>query len=599
MFKKDQIIEVEGAEYKLDKKKGEGGAGTVWTAESGGQQFAIKYIKSESLLNDKSGNKIARFKAEISFSKHATHRNIVKVIAEGNHQGTPFYVMPFYSRTLRQVIDEEEKADMLIKYILKICAALKYIHRKGIRHRDIKPENILIDGNNLVLADFGIAHFKEYGLTKKSDWLANRNYMAPEQKTKNNVHNVHEAADVYALGLIVNECFTKQNPAGSQFKKIADSYPLFYELDNLVENMTRNAAADRIAIDSVIAQIKFIHQQLKKNLEDIRCDLEIESPPLELKSSIIRKIYRRASEDILFGKYLFETHSRSELNRYNRNWHMKVGYRVDYFLYNLYIQERLLQICKAKFEYESNIYRKDNWHQTLDLINNDKHTSLYLQLSVFLEKYDLKHNGYPLLDLSGQILKYFSSCADYHCVEILERMQEIEDSAKYNLTSAPIIFIVIALKQGIVEKRGALSDGINGFGGRFEFRFENHILIDWDRTQEYEYNEDEEELLYSYNLEKEEELQQILAAFRRKWKMTYSNIDDDYYSIKFSTINQFERFSSYALSIAKPHYIFEGDVLDILEEPNYVGNMVELKLGKVFDIPNTLAQILGLKEVHA
>lgn len=599
MLKKGQIFEVEGIEYILSKKVGEGGTGEVWSAESNEQWFAIKYVKSEVLEKDKSGVKLARFEAEIAFCENANHRNIVKIITKGDREGTLFYIMPYYTKTLRQVIEEEKSADALINYILKLCAAVKYIHRNGIRHRDIKPENILIEGRNLVLADFGVAHFKEYGLTKKNDWLANRNYMAPEQKIKNNALNVDEAADIYALGLIINECFTKVNPAGSNMKKIADSYPLLHELDRLVETMIRQDAADRISIATVQMQIKFTYQQLKKKLADIRYDLEIETRPLAIKNQIKRKIYKRASEDILFGKYLFETHSRSDLNRYNRNWHMKVGYKVDYFLYNLYIQERLLQVCKAKFEYESNIYRNDCWYQPLDLKNDDNHKSLYLQLSVFLEKYDLKQNGYSLLDLSGQILKYFSSCADYHCVEILDQIQDIEESAKYNLTSAPIIFIVTALKQGVLEMSDALSDGINGIGGRFEFVFEHHILIDWDRAQNYESNEDEAELVYSYNVEKEEELQHVLTAFRHEWNITYSQIDDDYYSIKFSTINQFKKFSRYALSIAKPHYIFEGDVLDILRDPNYVGNMVELKLGKVFDIPNTIAQVLGLKDIHA
>lgn len=29
------------------------------------------------------------------------------------------------------------------------------MHNKGIFHRDIKPENILVQGNNIKLADFG------------------------------------------------------------------------------------------------------------------------------------------------------------------------------------------------------------------------------------------------------------------------------------------------------------------------------------------------------------------------------------------------------------------------------------------------------------
>ncbi|WP_293929463.1 serine/threonine-protein kinase [Sphingobacterium sp. UBA6320] len=595
MFKENQLIQVQGTEYRLVKIKGEGGSGTVWTAESGGDKFAIKYIKTDKI----STAKLSRFHAEIEFSKDANHRNILKLIAEGTHEETPFYVMPYYSKTLRQVINEEKDRDVLIKYILKICAAIKYIHRKGIKHRDIKPENILIDHNDLVLADFGIAHFNEKGYTKKGEWLANRNYMAPEQKLRNNALNITISADIYALGLIINECFTKQNPAGTRFKRIADTYPLLYELDTLVENMIMQEPTDRIDIDSVITQIKFIYQQLKKNLRFIKYDLELFGPPQKIKSNTLREIYKRASEDILFGKYLFDTHSSKELNRYNHNWHMKIGYTVSDFIYKLYVQEQILQECKLSFLKESGYYSENTSLQTRSLEENEKYELLYSKLSNIVKVYDLKREGYSVVDLTGQILKYFSSCSEYRCEKILGYLPDIEMRAKENLKNNPIIWIVSYLKDRIIENADALSNGINGLGGRFKFRFEDHILIDWDRTQHYDYNDDQEVLVYDYYIEKQEELKQILITFQQKWKITFSEIDEEHYSIKFNTFNQFKKFSEYALSISKPHYIFEGDVLDILREPKRVGNMVELILGKVFDIPTTVAQILGLKEVHA
>src|SRR5690606_11452148 len=113
--------------------------------------------------------KIARFKNEIEFYKTSNHKNIIKVIADGKIDGKPCYVMPLYSRTFKDLIIKEKNASKLISYILKLCNALQYIHKKGIIHRDIKPENVLIKGRNLVLADFGIAHFKDFKLTKKGD----------------------------------------------------------------------------------------------------------------------------------------------------------------------------------------------------------------------------------------------------------------------------------------------------------------------------------------------------------------------------------------------------------------------------------------------
>ena len=330
MFKKKEIIEFGGTQYKLKEQKGSGGSGTVWTAESNGTNFAIKYINSEN------SDKIARFKSEILFCKNTVHKNIVKVISEGVHKEKPYYIMPHYSKTLRDVIDSENDVDTLIRYILKLCNAVKFIHKKGVLHRDIKPENILIEGNELVLADFGIAHFKDHHHTKKNDWLANRNYMAPEQKLKNNAKNIYKAADIYALGLIINECFTKQNPAGSRFRLIADVYPLFFEIDTLVENMIRQRQEDRYNIETVEAQLKFLYKKIKHEIEEVEFYLKEDIAPKTVSKSLLNQIVKRASQDILFGKYVFHRLTDQQLRSYNHNWHMKITYSVDDLLFNLY-----------------------------------------------------------------------------------------------------------------------------------------------------------------------------------------------------------------------------------------------------------------------
>lgn len=593
MFKKNQEIEVEGVKYKLEEQKGSGGSGTVWSAFDNGNKVAIKYINQGKLSTDKLG----RFKQEIAFSKKSNHKNVIKVTAEGSLEEDTFYVMPYFPLTLRDIINDQSDTEVLIRYILKICQAVSYIHKRNIIHRDIKPENILIDGDKLVLADFGIAHFKDSKITRKGDLLANRNYMAPEQKLKNNSLNVDRAADIYSLGLIINECFTKQNLSGSKFKLVADSYPLLFELDNLIENMIRQKPEDRISIDSVYSELKFIYKKLKMNLKDIKYYLTFNEPPQKFNKKILNEIYVKASEDILFGKYLFNTHSNDEIEKYNENWHQKIGYTVDDFLFKMYVQEKILKLCRGKFEYESNVYRADNWYLPLHLDKNVKDQAIYNQLSVILEKYDLRAEGYSSFDLSGKILKYFSSCAHYHCDEILEQIERIEGEATNNLKSSPIIRIVSSLKFAIHQNLDNLKYGSNVSGRKFSF--EEHIDIDWDTTQHYELNDDDTELLDNMYSREEEKIQQILVECQRKWKTVFTKLDDESYSLKFATHTQFIKFRNYALDTAKPYYIFDGDVQHILRDPSFVGNAVELRLSTIFDIPTTLAQILAMKEIRA
>jgi hypothetical protein len=584
-------ITIGNTNYELIKTIGNGGSGVVWKAKSNGNEYAVKFINSDD------DNKIARFKKEIKFCKTGNHKNIIKIIADGEQNGKPYYVMPLYPRTFKNLIDTEKDADVLISFILKLCGALKFIHNKRIFHRDIKPENILITNKDLVLADFGIAHFKDFKLTKKGDLLANRNYAAPEQKEKNNSDNITEAADIFALGLIINECFTKQNPSGSDFKLIADSHPLYADLDNLVANMIKQNPDNRLNIDSIITEIKFIHHKIKQNLEDIATVLKEQTELLDIKKPVLRTIIRRASEDILFGTILFSSKSAKELNKYNHNWHMKIGYTVDNFLFNLYVQEQIHALCKRKFEYESNVYRRNHWHKGLDLENSEEHKSLYEQINDIVAKYKLSENGERIFDLSGEILKYFSACTDYHCKEILKGIKREEDLANTNLKNAPIIWIVQALKSSLRQSIEYLLNGIDGFAGRYDFNFTEHIAIDLEHTETYLDNYDDTELLDSHYTEKETQIQKILSELQKKWKVICNRLDEDAYSIKFKSYKQYEKFRKYALELSSPYYIFEGDVMHILEYPNFVGNMVKLKLGRIFDIPDTIAKIVGLRKI--
>lgn len=584
-------ITIDNTNYELTKTIGNGGSGVVWKAQSQGNEYAVKFINSDN------ANKIARFRNEIEFCKASNHKNIIKLIADGEQNGKPYYVMPLYPQTFKDLIDKEKDADVLISFILKLCGALKHIHNKRIFHRDIKPENILISNKDLVLADFGIAHFKDFKLTKKGDLLANRNYAAPEQKEKNDADSITEAADIFALGLIINECFTKQNPSGSDFKLIADSHPLYADLDNLVANMIKQNPDDRLNIDSIITEIKFIHHKIKQNLEDIATVLKEQTELLDIKKPLLRTIIRRASEDILFGKILFSSKSAKELNKYNHNWHMKIGYTVDDFLFNLYVQEKIHALCKGKFEYESNVYRRNHFYKGLNLENSEEHKSLYEQINDIVAKYKLSENGERLFDLSGEILKYFSACADYHCKEILKSIKQEEDLANTNLKNAPIILIVQALKSSLRQRIEYLLNGIHGLAERYDFNFTAHIAINLERTETYLDNHDDTELFNSHYREKETQIQKILSELQKKWKIICNKLDEDDYSVKFKSYKEYEKFRKYALELASPYYIFEGDVLHILEYPNFVGNMVELKLGRIFDIPDTLAKIVGLREI--
>lgn len=133
-------------------------------------------------------------------------------------------------------------------------------HLQGVVHRDLKPENVLYSKriNVLAVADFGVAHFTEDLLatqvvTGPAQRLANFLYAAPEQRVPGT--RVDARADIYALGLMLNEMFTGQVPHGTDYRQIGQVADQLGFLDGIVERMLRQSPTDRPASISEVKNL--------------------------------------------------------------------------------------------------------------------------------------------------------------------------------------------------------------------------------------------------------------------------------------------------------------------------------------------------------
>lgn len=301
-------------DFTLVKQIGQGGNGKVFSAkDSKGDDVAIKFVK-----RDESDKKFKRLKNEINFCEKCKHKNIVHVIDRGvfslDSEMYVFYVMPLYPETLRDKINKGLTPDEAIRIFVGIMQGLKYAHDKGAVHRDIKPENILFDSRNneLVICDFGIAHFSEDDLmtaieTKAGDRLANFQYAAPEQKIKGGAKNVNAKADIYSAALIFNEMFTKEVPQAIGYKKIADVNPEYVFLDRLFEMLYKQNPDERLfPADKVISQLHSLaefykNEQVKKQLEEVKIS---EISVIDFSASIVDKYYRDGNIVFVIDKSL-------------------------------------------------------------------------------------------------------------------------------------------------------------------------------------------------------------------------------------------------------------------------------------------------------
>lgn len=261
------------ASYSVTRLLGEGGAGNVYAVvDEHGTEFALKALKGGRIPSEK----LKRFRNEVAFCKRNVHSAIVSVVDDGFvlEQGLklPFYVMPRYRGTLRDHVKTLLPHDTVLRVYARLLDGVEAAHLNGVWHRDLKPENVLVGetAEDLVVADFGVAHFEQESLwtaveTAAGDRLANFSYAAPEQKQRGGA--VDARADIFALGLILNELFTGVVPHGKAHKTISEAAPQFSYLDPLVDRMmAQNPGARPASVAAVKAELiarghEFVSQQ--------------------------------------------------------------------------------------------------------------------------------------------------------------------------------------------------------------------------------------------------------------------------------------------------------------------------------------------------
>jgi serine/threonine-protein kinase len=202
-------------DFRLLKKLGEGGMGTVYKARqlSMDRDVALKVLP-KNLAKDK--DFVERFYREARSSAKLDHPNIVRGIAVGEERGFHYFAMEFVDGdTSEKLLTEQGKLKVgdAVKIAIDIAHALDHAHSKGMVHRDIKPENILITRDGTVkLADLGLAKQTDENssLTQTGSGFGTPYYMPPEQAR--NAKYVDNRSDLYALGATLYHLLTGKLP---------------------------------------------------------------------------------------------------------------------------------------------------------------------------------------------------------------------------------------------------------------------------------------------------------------------------------------------------------------------------------------------------
>ena len=204
----DELVAALAHRYDIERELGHGGMAIVYLARDArhGRRVAVKVLRPE--LATSLGAE--RFLREINIAARLTHPNILALYDSGEAAGMLYFVMPHVEgETLRERMAREHQlpVDEALAITRQVGLALDYAHEHGVVHRDIKPENILLVGDHVLVADFGLARALYSAgterLTESAVAVGTPAYMSPEQAAAD--PDVDGRTDLYSLACVLFE----------------------------------------------------------------------------------------------------------------------------------------------------------------------------------------------------------------------------------------------------------------------------------------------------------------------------------------------------------------------------------------------------------
>jgi eukaryotic-like serine/threonine-protein kinase len=201
--------------YRIEALLGTGAMGEVYRAHDPAidRLVAIKVVRPELVAGSGGEQLLERFRREARAAGRRFHPNIVAIWDFGDDNGTPFLVMELVEgQSLDQLIKSSGTLPPVrsVSIITQVLSALGFAHTNGIVHRDIKPSNVMVlPGDQVKVADFGIARLEASEFTIVGDLLGTPAYMAPEQLSGGPIDH---RTDLFATGVILFEMLTGVKP---------------------------------------------------------------------------------------------------------------------------------------------------------------------------------------------------------------------------------------------------------------------------------------------------------------------------------------------------------------------------------------------------
>jgi serine/threonine protein kinase len=187
--------------------------------KSTGELVAIKVLKKkykkwEDCLELRECRSLQKLHEE-SLSNKPGEENIIKLkqIIFIKKTGTLNLVFEYMETDLLELMKSREpkklSEDQIRDIMHQTLLGLSFMHKYGFFHRDMKPENLLLTGNKIKIADFGLAR-EIRSLPPYTEYVSTRYYRAPECILQSN--NYNSPIDIWGLGCIMAEMYLHPQP---------------------------------------------------------------------------------------------------------------------------------------------------------------------------------------------------------------------------------------------------------------------------------------------------------------------------------------------------------------------------------------------------
>jgi serine/threonine protein kinase len=177
-------------------------------------------------LNYANTKSLKKLQEAASTSSYKGIKNLIKLkeIIYIKETGVLNLIFEYMEKDLFELMKERSRIknlneNQIRSVVYQTLLGLSFMHKSGLFHRDLKPENLLVTGEIVKIADFGLAR-EIRSIPPYTEYVSTRYYRAPECILKST--NYNSPIDIWALGCIMAEMYLHPTPLflGSNEKEV-------------------------------------------------------------------------------------------------------------------------------------------------------------------------------------------------------------------------------------------------------------------------------------------------------------------------------------------------------------------------------------------